>query len=524
MIPMRVFSRQLLLRIGLIGVSLSLGGSPAAAQASYEQLQTFSSLLNQIRASYVDSVTYAELVHAAIDGVLGSLDPHSRFLKREDGEREAAYESGVLAGTGIFFDEVDGSLVVLAVMPGTPGSRAGISAGDRLLSINDTSSEGLSAYEVGSRLIGPKGSKVRLLFERGSRLEPDSLKVNLKFDLLQPKSVTVSRLIDPSTGYVRLSGFHEKASEEMEKAIKNLRGAGAKKLVLDLRGNPGGLVFAAVEISSLFLPKQSPVFRTVGRRKSVTEEFATGKDGPFRELPLMLLIDEGSASASEAVTGSLQDHDRALILGRRSFGKALMQQGFPVPPQGDFVYLTVGRIATPSGRIIQRSYHGLKASQYYSFAGRSGTEQDTTQVFHTDHQRPVRGGGGIAPDVPISKSAELPNWWGVAADSGWIEAIADSAANLLPRDQAAAAKWSDNPSGWQTGMVNPFLTRVQQRLKISVEPDSATRGRIGRILAYRASEVRWGTDAAEALQIRYDPDIRVAMTYWDKLDQLLSGK
>lgn len=514
--------RSLVPPVLVLAAGLSLA-PPASGQASYEQLQTFSSLLNQIRASYVDSVTYAELVHAAIDGVLASLDPHSRFLKREDSEREAAYEAGVLAGTGVYFDEVDGSLVVLAVMPGTPGARAGVSAGDRLLAINDTSSEGLSAYEVGGRLIGPKGTKVRLMFERGSRLEPDSIKVNLKFDLLQPKSVTASRLIDPTTGYVRLSGFHEKAGDEVEKAIKDLRGSGAKRMVLDLRGNPGGLVFAAVEISSLFLPKKSPIFHTVGRRKSAFGEFETEKDGPYRELPLMLLIDEGSASASEAVAGSLQDHDRALILGRRSFGKALMQQGFPVPPQGDFVYLTVGRITTPSGRVIQRSYHGLKASQYYSFAGRSGAEQDTTEIFHTDHQRPVRGGGGIAPDVPIAKSAELPVWWGIAADSGWIEAVADSVAAQLPKDRKAGSKWTDAPAEWQTGMVTPFLGRVHSRIGVSAEPDSATRGRIGRILAYRAAEVRWGTDAAEALRVRYDPDIRVAMTYWDKLDQLLAG-
>jgi carboxyl-terminal processing protease len=496
---------------------------PAAlpAQAAYEQLQTFSSLLNQVRTSYVDSVTYAELVHAAIDGVLASLDPHSRFLKREDGEREMAYESGALAGTGIVFDEVDGSLTVLTVLPNTPGARAGVSAGDRLLSINDTASEGLSAGEVGGRLLGEKGKKIRLVFERGSRLEPDSLKVTLKYDLLKPISVTVARLVAPTTAYVRLSGFHEKAGDEVEKAVKDLQGKGAKRLILDLRGNPGGLVFAAVEISGLFLPAKSPVFRTIGRRKSANDDFQTQKDGPFRALPLMLLIDEGSASASEAVAGSLQDHDRALILGRRSFGKALMQQAFPIPPQGDMVWLTVGRIATPSGRIIQRSYRGLKASQYYTFAGRSGTEHDTSAVYHTDRQRQVRGGGGITPDVAIPRSATLPTWWGVAADSGWIEAVADSVATLLPKDRAAAAKWYDTPADWQAGLVNPFISRVNQRLHLGAEPDSTTRGRIGRILAYRAAEVRWGPDAAEALLVRYDPDIRVAMTYWDRLPEML---
>lgn len=513
--------RPLLRLTPLALAGLLLAPRQAAAQAAYEQLQTFSSLLNQVRASYVDSVTYSELVHAAIDGVLSSLDPHSRFLKREDGEREMAYEAGALAGTGIVFDEVDGALAVLTVLPSTPAARAGIAPGDRLLSINDTASDGLSAWEVTRRLIGDKGRKVKLLFERGTRLEPDSLKVNLKFDYLKPFSVTATQLVDPTTGYVRLSGFHEKGPEELEKSVKDLRGKGAKRLILDLRGNPGGSVFAAVEIAGLFLPQGSLIFRTIGRRKSATDDFVTKKDGPFRDLPLMLLVDEGSASASEAVAGSLQDHDRALILGRRSFGKALMQQAFPIPPQGDMVWLTVGRIATPSGRVIQRSYSGLKASQYYSFAGRSGTERDTTEVFHTDKHRPVRGGGGIAPDVGINKSAELPTWWGVAADSGWIEAVADSVGALLPKDPKLGARWSSTPEDWQGGLVNPFLARVRERLHLTAEPDSALRGRVGRILAYRASEVRWGPDAAEALRIRFDPDIRVAMSYWDRLADLL---
>lgn len=514
--------RALLRGTPLVLAGLLLAPGLASAQAAYEQLQTFSSLLNQVRASYVDSVTYSELVHAAIDGVLSSLDPHSRFLKREDGEREMAYEAGALAGTGIFLDEVEGQLAVLTVLPNTPGSRAGVSPGDRLLTINDTASDGLSAWEASRRLIGEKGKKVRLLFERGNRLEPDSLKVTIKFDLLKPFSVTAAQMVDATTGYVRLSGFHEKGPEELEKSIKDLKGKGAKRLVLDLRGNPGGSVFAAVEIAGLFLPQGSMVFKTIGRRKSANDDFITKKDGPFRDLPMMLLVDEGSASASEAVAGSLQDHDRALILGRRSFGKALMQQAFPIPPQGDMVWLTVGKIATPSGRIIQRSYHGLKASQYYSFAGRSGTEQDTTGVYHTDHQRQVRGGGGISPDVAVAKTAELPSWWGVAADSGWIEAVADSVGNLLPKDSKLGAKWSSTPEDWQAGLVTPFLTRVRGRLHLSTEPDSALRGRVGRILAYRAAEVRWGLDAAEALRIRYDPDIRVAMGYWDKLGDLLA--
>lgn len=497
---------------------------PLAGQgASYEQLQTFSSLLNQIRLNYVDSVTYAILVRAAIDGVLSSLDPHSRFVTRAQGEQEMAYEAGLLAGTGIVLDEADGALVVLSVMPKSPAARSGVAAGDRLVTINDTSSSGLTPHSAMEKLIGQKGRKVRLLLERGSRLEPDTVRAGIKFDTFEPRSVTAARMLDATTGYVRLSGFHLKAGEEVERALKDLRGKGMKRLLLDLRGNPGGFMNGPVEIASLFLPGKTLVFRTVGRHRNANAEFLTGKDGEFRQLPIILLVDGGSASASEALAGTLQDHDRALLVGRRSFGKALIQSALPIPPQGDAVWLTTGRVVTPSGRIIQRAYRGLREGQYHSFAGRSGAEQDTSAVFLTDARRQVRGGGGITPDVEVPKSAELPGWWGVVADSGWIEAVADSVAATLPRDQAQAGAWLEGGAVWQSGLVAPLLVRVRERLKVQSEPAAPQAGRTARILAYRAAEVRWGAEAADGLLLRHDPDVRAAMGYWDRLPTLLKG-
>ena len=496
----------------------------ASAQgASYEQLQTFSSLLNQVRMSYVDSVTYAELVHAAIDGVLSSLDPHSRFVRRYDADREMAYEAGTLAGTGIVYDLVEDHLAVLTVYPKGPGARAGVSPGDWLLAINDTATAGLSPQEAGARLVGDKGKKLRLKFARGSRLEPDTVNVTLKLDFIQPVSVSIARMVDPTTGYVRLVEFHPKAGEELEQAVKAVKGKGAKRLLLDLRGNPGGALIAAEEIAGLFLPKDALIYRTDTRRSSLKAEVRAHSDGPFRDLPMMLLIDNGSASASEAVASSLQDHDRALLLGRRSFGKALIQEAFPVPPQGDLVWLTIGRIVTPSGRVIQRSYRGLKAEQYYSFAGKSGAGQDTLAVFHTDHGRQVRGGGGIVPDIPLSGPAPLPAWWGAAVDSGWYEGVADSVAALLPKEPAQRLSWFDARSDWQVRLVQPFLDRVHQRLGVSAVPDSQLSGRLGRILAHRASEVRWGPEAGDEFTLHNDPDIRAAMGYWDRLTAILGG-
>jgi len=509
--------------VGPLVVLGLIGASPRTAPAqgaSYEQLQTFSSLINQIRLSYVDSVTYAELVHAAIDGVLGSLDPHSRFMRRADGARELAYESGAVGGSGISFDEVDGRLTVLTVYPGSPGARSGIAAGDRLVTINDTSAAELSASDATRRLFGEKGRKVRLVFVRGTQLSPDTLRVNVKLDLLKPVSVTVARLADPTTGYVRVVEFLPKAAEELERATRDLRGKGAKRLILDLRGNPGGVVGAAVDMAGLFLPKKTVVFKIEGRRRSNDASIYTDGDGPFRELPLMVLVDGSSASASEAVAGSLQDHDRALVLGHRTFGKALMQQLFQLPPQGDMVWLTVGRIATPSGRVIQRSYRGLKAAQYYSFAGVSGAEQDTLGTFRTAGGRTVRGGGGIVPDVELAHSAVLPAWFSVAADSGWIEAIADSVAVLLPKEPAGRTAWLGATAEWQSRLTEPFVARAQARISGATPPDAAVLARIGRILGHRATEVRWGPDAADEFLVRNDPELIAAMTHWNRLAEL----
>jgi carboxyl-terminal processing protease len=508
----------------LVAAGCLLSAGPRlAAQASYEQLQTFSSIINQIRLNYVDSVTYAELVHAAIDGVLESLDPHSRFVSRTDGEREMAYESGSLAGTGIVLEDVDGSPTVQTVLPGSPAARSGVLAGDRLLSIDDTSVAGLRAQTIQLRLLGEKGKKVRLTLERGSRLMPQSVRVNVKHDFIEPKSVTTVGMLDPSTGYVRLVGFHEKGGHEMEDALRKVKGDGAKRVVLDLRGNPGGIVFSSVDIASLFFRKGTLVFRTEGRIRSANQEFTTTKDGSFSDMPLLVLIDRGSASAAEALAGSLQDHDRALLVGRRSFGKALMQQALPVPPQGDMVWLTIGHVVTPSGRVIQRAYHGLKAEQYYSFAGKSGAEEDTIKTYRTEHGREVRGGGGIVPDITLADPAALPPWFFAAADSGYDNAVADSVAATLPADQAARLKWIDAAPDWQKSLVAPFLERVRSKLQVTAQPDSALASRLGRILAYRASEVRWGPQAAEEFLLRNDPDLRAAGNYTNRINEELSA-
>jgi carboxyl-terminal processing protease len=472
----------------------------------------------------VDSVSYGSLVRAAIDGVLGSLDPHSYFLSREDGMRNLAYEAGQLAGTGLFFNEVDGEMTVQAVLPRSPAARAGVVTGDRLLQVNDTTVAGLSAQTLQSRMLGDRGSRIKLRLARGSRQEPDTIKVSIKYDFIEPRSVSIVRMAGPTTGYVRLQGFHREAGKEVGDALRKLRSSGATQAILDLRGNPGGMVYSAVEIASIFFPESVLVFRTDGRRRAARQSFVTEKDGSFRELPLVVLIDEGSASASEALAGSLQDHDRALILGRRSFGKALMQRPFEVPPAGDVVWLTVGHILTPSGRFIQRPYRGLVAEQYRAMAG-DGSDGDSTQVYKTASGREVRGGGGITPDAGLPGRPSLPGWFSTAADSGFTDAISDSVANTMATDRATRERFMTTPATWDQQLVVPFLERVKGRISAATSaPDSATRWFIGLILAGRAAEVRWGQEGIEEFVVRNDPDIQAAVTYFPRLGELLKGE
>lgn len=499
---------------------LLLGPAPARAQSStYEQLQAFSGVMSQIRANYVDSVNVPSLVRAAIVGMLRSLDPHSRYVSQQDFELQAQYDAGQLAAVGLAIEDADGMPVVLGVVPGGAAARAGVLPGDRVRAMNDSAVAGLGAQTLALRLLGERGTKVRLTFERGPRLDPDTFVVTLKRALIEHHVVTAPRLLDPATGYVRLAEFTPLAPKELFDAVRKAKGMGAKQLVLDLRGNPGGSVGAMIDIAAAFLPAHTTVFHTEGRKKSGIDSVATEKAGDFVNLPLVILVDEGSASAAEMLTGTMQDHDRALVVGRRSFGKALMQTSLPLPG-GDVVWLTTARIVTPSGRVIQRRYRGIAAEQYYSLAGKTGRADDTLKVYHTDHGRPVRGGGGIQPDVE-RPAPSLPVWFSVAADSGFLEAVADSFAATLPADQAARAAWAQDAGRWDRDLVTPFLSRVRGRLAVRAEPDSEVRHRLGRILASRVAEVRWGSDAATDFVLKNDPDIRVAVAAFPTLAQSL---
>jgi carboxyl-terminal processing protease len=324
----------------VVVVALAIAwATPSAARAqqraAYEELQTFSGVLNHIRLNYPDSVSYTELVAAAIRGVLRSLDPHSYYVSRLEWQKRNALERGELFTVGISLEEVDGAATVLRVAPRSPAAKGGVLAGDRVIALDDTAVAGLDMQTLELRLAGERGSKVRLQLERGPRLEPDTFGVTLKRNPYEVRSVWMVRMVDSITGFLRLEDFLGDAGAVHE-ALKALRGMHARQVILDLRSNPGGAVVSAVEVANEFFPKNTVVFRTHGRKRGVDTTYVTKRDGDFRDLPLIVLIDERSASAAEAVASSLQDHDRALLVGWRSFGKALMLEPLFLP-SGDYI-------------------------------------------------------------------------------------------------------------------------------------------------------------------------------------------
>jgi carboxyl-terminal processing protease len=495
----------------------------AQQRTSYEELQTFSQALTYIFHSYPDSVSYSVLVKSAIDGVLRDLDPHSLFFSRLDWQRLDSLERGDLAVTGAHVDDVEGEPTVLGVYPKSPAEDAGVRPGDRVLAINDTVVAGLEIETVRLRMAGAPGSKIRVRFARGPRLEPDTFSITLKRTVLASRNVFETRMADSVTGFVRLDEFGDKSADEVHDAIKSLRKQGARQIILDLRDNPGGAVDEAVDLVSEFVPKGTIVFSTKGRRADVDTTYRTRRDGDFRAVPLILLVNDHSASAAEATAASLQDHDRALIIGRRTFGKALMQTNFLLS-SGEILHLTIGHVISPSGRYIQRRYRGLAVEQYYNLAGKTGAQDDTDKVYHTDAGRPVRGGGGVQPDLVDSAGVTLRAWWAVAEDSGWVAAVADSIAIAQPATPAGMREFEGTLPLWGNTLAPGLLARIRDRLHVQATVDSSSQWVIGYEVGRRVVENRWGVDARYDLDLHHDRDVRMAIAAFPKLEGLLKGR
>lgn len=372
---------------------------------------------------YVDKVDENKLVEEAIIRMLAQLDPHSTYNNAEEVKKMNEPLQGNFEGIGVQFQMIEDTLLVIQPVSNGPSEKVGILAGDRIVAVNDSAIAGvkMSTEDIMARLRGPKDSEVKLTVVR--RGVDDSLFFTVKRDKIPILSLDASYMIQPQTGYIRVNRFGATTAEEFVKALKALQKKGMKDLILDLQGNGGGYLNAAIDLANEFLQQKELIVYTEGRAARRSDFFAKGT-GNFKQGRLVVLVDEYSASASEIVTGAVQDWDRGVVVGRRTFGKGLVQRPLDLP-DGSMIRLTVARYYTPSGRCIQKPYDNT-ANLDGRTGGESGQEkynQELTDRFnhgemiHADSihfadslkvrtkrmERIVYGGGGIMPDffVPI---------------------------------------------------------------------------------------------------------------------------
>ena len=386
-------------------------------------------LLRIIDDQYVDTVNMGELVEEAMPQILSELDPHSSYIPAKDLEAVNADLKGSFSGIGIQFTIQNDTIHVNSVIQGGPSEKVGLMAGDRIVEVDDSAFVGkiVTNSEAMKRLKGEKGSKVKLGVYRPG--EKDLLHFTVIRGNIPVKSIDAAYMINKKVGYIKVNKFGETTYPELLIALAKLNQKNCEGLIVDLRGNTGGYMAAAIQMVNEFLPNNRLIVYTQGR-KSPREDYNSNGTGSNQKMPLVVLVDEGSASASEIFAGAIQDNDRGTIVGRRSFGKGLVQQPIEFS-DGSAIRLTIARYYTPSGRCIQKPYEKGKESEYEldlltryehgEFFSADSIKQDETEVYHTRLGRPVYGGGGIMPDIFVPQDTTgMTSYFRMAANRGLI--------------------------------------------------------------------------------------------------------
>lgn len=394
--------------IGLWFGSRFFGQNRDDAPYSLEKLQL---ILNQIGHNYVDSLDIDSLVELTLPDLMAKLDPHSTYIPASDIDVYNEDIEGSFSGIGIRFNTMSDTIMVDEVISGGPCEKVGLLPGDRIITVDDTiiAGAGWTNERIIKKLRGPKGSEVNLGVKRANA--PELLRFTVVRDDIPVSSIDASYMLTPRTGYVKINKFAQGTYGELLTALVDLRSQGANGYVLDLRGNGGGLLQSAIDIANEFLPRDAIIVSTRGRTDQYMASAVANGLGSFLDDDLIVLIDETSASASEILAGAVQDNDRGTVIGRRSFGKGLVQEQIPLP-DNSAIRLTVARYYTPSGRCIQKSYTrgnlsgyaGELAERYLHGEGFSADsiKIDRSQTFHTIGGREVFGGGGIVPDIFVA--------------------------------------------------------------------------------------------------------------------------
>jgi carboxyl-terminal processing protease len=400
----------MLVTIGLlIGMKVN---TAVSGDDVFDNVKKFNEALTLVQKNYVDEVNTDKLTEAAIKGMLAQLDPHSTYITKDQLKRINEDFQGSFEGIGVEFDIVNDTITIVSPISGGPSEALGILAGDKIVKIDGVSSIGMSRDDVPKKLRGAKGTKVNVSIYRAGM--PNLLEFEITRDKIPLYSVDASFMINREVGYVRVTRFSATTYDELAKALSDLKSQGMLKLIFDLRNNPGGYLDQAVKITSMFIKQGNNIVFTKSRIQAYTEDY-NSIGGDYADIPLIVLVNDGSASASEIVSGALQDWDRGLIVGETTFGKGLVQRQYDLS-DGSAMRVTTSRYYTPSGRTIQKPYEGgeykkmLRNDEEGDNLFHDKDSKDTSRPeFKTKGGRTVLGGGGINPDFVI-KDDTLTNY------------------------------------------------------------------------------------------------------------------
>jgi carboxyl-terminal processing protease len=395
--------------------NLALEGTPIDTLKRHD-IQNLRESYNKFEEAYLyvannhPDKDMTRLTESSIKSMLALLDPHSVYIERDDSERIQEEFAGKFQGIGIQFNIIQDTITVITAISGGPSDQLGIMSGDRIISIDDTSAIGYTNEDVMRRLRGEKGTKVDVEILRPRNTTP--IKFTIVRDDIPLTTIDTHYMLDDDTGYIKINRFAATTHDEFLSSLVDLKEQGMKRLMLDLRNNPGGYLSQAIAISEEFFPRNTKLVSTQSRHTRFNQEVSSRRDGLAKDLPVIVLVNEGSASASEIVSGAIQDHDRGLVVGRRTFGKGLVQQQYELI-DGSNIRVTISRYLTPSGRLIQKPFDGSSEDYAFEIRHRSTDASMDARDFKdqvpdslqyaTKAGRPVFGGGGIVPDFIVQE-------------------------------------------------------------------------------------------------------------------------
>ncbi len=516
-----------------IGVSALVGGAFGRRALALddniaEQQKAFVAALRAIETSYVDEVPSDRLVYSAIRGMLGTLDPHSSFFDPKEYAQMRERQEGRYYGLGITIAQIDDNIVAQSVFEGSPAYKMGVRRGDIIARISGEDAKGWTTEQAMVKLRGPKGTNVKVEIKRRGYEELIPLEVTR--DEVHILTVPSYFMVDATTGYIHMKDFGENTDREVKAALRDLTKQGMKRLLFDARQNPGGPLDQAIKVANSFLPKGKMVVYTRGRISNSDQDYRAADDGEFQNIPVVMLVNRNSASASEIVTGALQDHDRAYIVGETTFGKALVQSVYRIANDAGLA-LTTAHYFTPSGRLIQRPWDS-SFDEYLTYGMREQEENkqhNASDLKRTSAGRPVYSGGGVEPDRHISGQYEgfNPTTFGrMLIGRGEFEDYAQkftAEGDTRIAQQSSGRRSIGRNFQVDDAMVADFREHLKsRRLKIDEDAFKKDLPFIKAMIRYRIEEVIFGLVEAKRHLLTQDPQAQLGLTLFGEADKLLA--